>query len=98
MNRHWRQPLVTGTLEEESLDIHGVIRLHLTNSFGDCAPPSQLPRFKEPQTLEPDKNRPAKAVFVIYESNNAPPFKKTQMIVSSKKWIFLIKKLKISDA
>jgi len=24
---------------------------------------SQLPWFKEPQTLEPSKNRPAKAVF-----------------------------------
>ncbi|MBO0222591.1 hypothetical protein J0689_25255, partial [Vibrio parahaemolyticus] len=39
--------MVTGTLEEESLDIHGVIGLHLTNSFGDCAPPSQLPRSLE---------------------------------------------------
>ncbi|EAM2843490.1 hypothetical protein AAT70_26200, partial [Salmonella enterica] len=33
----------------------------------DCAPPSQLPRFKERQLLEPSKKPPAKAVFSFTE-------------------------------
>jgi len=32
-------------LEEESLEVMRQLRLNCLNRFGDCAPPSQLPRL-----------------------------------------------------
>jgi len=75
--------LVTGTLEEESLDIHGVIRLHLTNSFGDCAPPSQLPRFKELLLFGPSINRLAGRFFRLQSKRLRGELKDLKKILRS---------------
>lgn len=74
--------MVTGTLEEDSLDIHGVIGLHLTNSFGDCAPLSQLPRFSRVTALtDPVKRPPYRVAFFVYD--NATNYRQGQINISS---------------
>jgi len=89
--RQWRQPLVTGTLEEEDLEVIRRLRLNYLNRFGDCAPPSQLPRFKERQLLEPSKNHLAgwffrlqrKRLRVEKEDLKKILFRTTETIISS---------------
>jgi len=55
--------LATGTLAEESLEFMRLLRINCLNRFGYCAPPSQLPRFKEYQLREPSEKPPTRAVF-----------------------------------